>query len=70
MLILYIPIAAGGFALFGGNVEQSIMDNLPNTGIKTAISVLMAFHLFSALLIVINPVNMAFEETLGFPGKT
>jgi len=70
MLLLYIPIAAGGYALYGGSVKTSILDNVPDSALKTSIRVLMAFHVFAALLIVINPVNMAFEETIGMPGNS
>jgi hypothetical protein len=69
MLVLYLPVAIGGFALYGGDVKPNILDNLPPSGLRTAIDVLMAFHVFAALLIVINPVNLSFEETLGLSSK-
>jgi amino acid permease len=64
MLVLYLTIAVGGFLLYGGEVKPNVLENLPASVIKTLIGVLMAFHVFAAMLIVINPVNLSFEQTI------
>lgn len=69
MLILYVLIAVGGYYLFGNAVERNVLDNLQPSILKTIISVLMAIHVSAAILIVINPVNIAFEETVGVTGN-
>ena len=70
LLVIFIPIAVGGFALYGGSTLPNILNNLPDSALKTSIRVLMAFHVFAALLILINPVNMSFEKTLGMDGAS
>lgn len=67
MLVLYLPVAIGGFILYASGVKDNILDNVPDSGLKTAVNLLMAFHVFAALLIVINPVNMSFEQFLEMP---
>lgn len=69
MLLLYILIAVGGFLLFGDAVERNVLENLPHSNFKTIIGILMAFHVSAALLIVINPVNIALEEAIRMKGK-
>lgn len=65
MLVLYLTVAVGGFFLYGGEVKPNVLENLPSTVLKTLIGVLMAFHVVAAMLIVINPVNLVFEQTIG-----
>lgn len=65
MLLLYIPIAGGGYAIYGSSVSPSILENVPRSTLTTVIDILMAFHVFCAFLIVINPVNLSFEQALG-----
>lgn len=69
MLVLYLTVAVGGFLLYGGNVKSNVLENLPPSVLKTLIGVLMAFHVFAAMLIVINPVNLIFEQTIGISSE-
>ena len=68
ILLIYISIAASGFALFQGSTSDNILNNLPDNGLRTAIFSLMIFHLFAVLLIVINVVNLALEAKIGLSG--
>lgn len=70
MLVLYLTVAVGGFFLYGADVKSNVLENLPSSILKTLIGVLMAFHVLAAMLIVINPVNLVFEQTVGVPGNT
>lgn len=65
MLVLYLTVAVGGFILYGADVKPNVLENLPASVLKTLIGVLMAFHVLAAMLIVINPVNLIFEQTIG-----
>ena len=65
MLVLYLTVAVGGFLLYGADVKPNVLENLPASVLKTLIGVLMAFHVFAAMLIVINPVNLIFEQKIG-----
>ena len=62
LMIIYIPIAAGGYALFGKNAQENILNNVDRSIFHTLINILMAFHLFCAYLIVINPLNQDLEK--------
>ncbi|KAI1289229.1 Lysine histidine transporter 1 [Halotydeus destructor] len=65
MLVLYLPVAGGGYAIYGSKVSSNIVDDVQPGGLTTAIDVLMAFHVLCAFLIVINVVNLSFEHYLG-----
>ena len=68
LMILFIPISVTGFVLYAGALKENIMDNLPNSPMKTTIQVLMALHVFAALLILINPINLSLEKSVGITG--
>jgi len=67
LLLLYLPIAFGGYALYGKSVAPNVLVNIPDGTLITIINILMAFHVLCAFLIVINPVNLTFEEHLNIP---
>lgn len=69
MLILYLMVAVGGFALYGSTCYDNILKNLSPSIWREIIDVLMAFHVFCAFLIVINPVNLSIESYLNIPSK-
>jgi vesicular inhibitory amino acid transporter len=64
MMLLYLPIAIGGYALFGQEVKDNVLDNVDKSIFHTLINAFMAFHLFCAYLIVINPLNLDLEKRL------
>ena len=69
MLVLYLVVAAGGFALYGSTSCDNILKNLPPSIWREIIDALMAFHVFCAFLIVINPVNLSLESYISIPAE-
>ncbi|KAG8184420.1 hypothetical protein JTE90_004590 [Oedothorax gibbosus] len=67
LLILYVPVAVLGYSVYGDKVESDVIDSLPHSTIKTIISVLLAFHMIFAFLLVINATSQEFEEFLNVP---
>ena len=70
LIIIYFVISAAGFAVFGSEVKDSILDNFDQSNWSFTMSLcLMVFHLFCAYLLLMNMVNMSLEETIGIPKK-
>ncbi|XP_054713396.1 uncharacterized protein LOC129222860 [Uloborus diversus] len=69
LLLLYLPVAVMGYAVFGDNLKSDVIMSLPNSSIKSAIEVLLALHLFFAFLLVINAPAQEFEEFFKVPNK-
>ncbi|KAI1290011.1 Proton-coupled amino acid transporter 4 [Halotydeus destructor] len=65
MCIAYFSVSLSGYLAFGQGVQTNIIRNLPDNWITSTISVFMAGHLFCAYLILLNPVNLSFEDSLG-----
>jgi vesicular inhibitory amino acid transporter len=69
LIILFVPISVTGFVTYGGDLKPNILFNLPNSIMKTGIIVMMAVHVFAALLILINPINISIEKSVGVSGQ-
>lgn len=67
ILILYFPISAGGYFIYGEDVTPNIALSLTKTSLVTFANILMAVHLILAFLIVINPVCQELEEMFHIP---
>ena len=67
LLVLYLPVAFGGYALYGKTVHPNILLNVTHGKLVTLIDILMAFHVLCAFLIVINPVTLTFEQSMKIP---
>lgn len=67
ILVLYLPVTAGGYFIYGEDVEPNIAMSLSHTSLVTLANVLMAIHLVLAFLIVINPVCQEIEEIFRVP---
>ncbi|KAI1290166.1 Proton-coupled amino acid transporter 4 [Halotydeus destructor] len=67
MCIIYFSVSLSGYLAFGQSVQTNIIRNLPDNWITTTISVFMAGHVFCAYLILLNPVNLSFEDYFGLP---
>ncbi|RWS29794.1 amino acid transporter ANT1-like protein, partial [Leptotrombidium deliense] len=65
LLILYYPLAFGGFIVYGDSVNDNILLSTEAGTITTIVNVLMDLHLFCAFLIVINPLNLDLENRFG-----
>ncbi len=64
MLLFYLPVAIGGFIVFGGNTQNIIIDNLKKNWINTTILVLITGHLLTAYNIILNPVFQGLEQVI------
>ncbi|KAI1280288.1 Proton-coupled amino acid transporter 4 [Halotydeus destructor] len=65
MCVMYLTVSVSGYHAFGSKVQSNVLRNLPNDWLTTAINGLMASHVFCAFLIVINPLNLCFENLVG-----
>ncbi|XP_017780132.1 PREDICTED: amino acid transporter ANTL1-like isoform X2 [Nicrophorus vespilloides] len=67
ILILYLPVTAGGYFIYGEDVTANISMSLSKTSLVTIANILMGVHLVLAFLIVINPVCQELEEIFKVP---
>ena len=65
MLAIFLPLSVSGYLYFGSDVQSSVLRNLSPGLILTAINIMMICHVFAANLILINPVNLLLEDTVG-----
>lgn len=70
ILILYLPIAIGGYAVYGESVAPNVAASLSATPLTLAGNVLMAVHLVTAFIILINPVCQEMEELYKIPRES
>lgn len=61
-LYFYLPVAMVGYYFYGNELKENVVRNLQPSFLTTTIDVLMAIHIFSAFLIIINPVNLFLEH--------
>lgn len=67
VLILYLMVAVGGYAVYGERVLPNVALSMAATPLTLAANVLMAIHLLSAFIIIINPVCQEIEELYSVP---
>lgn len=58
-------MAIGGYAIIGDQVNDDVLQSFESGILTTIVNVLMAFHVFCAFLIVINPLNQDIEQQIG-----
>jgi vesicular inhibitory amino acid transporter len=69
LLLFYIPVSIVGFSIYGSNVADNILLNLPQNFFRYAVEILITGHLATAFTIVLNPVFQGFEEFTRIPKK-
>lgn len=67
ILGLYLPIAIGGYAVYGESVAPNVSASLSSTPITLAGNIFMVIHLLSAFIILVNPVCQEIEELYAVP---
>ncbi|KPJ10318.1 Lysine histidine transporter 1 [Papilio machaon] len=67
ILALYLPIAIGGYAVYGESVAPNVSGSLTATPLTLVGNIFMAVHLLSAFIIIINPVCQEMEELYNIP---
>ena len=66
ILLMMLPVSITGYAVYGSNVENNILDQLENDALLTQIAnVLITLHLLFAFAIVQNPLHQGAEAALG-----
>ncbi|XP_074595419.1 uncharacterized protein LOC141850644 [Brevipalpus obovatus] len=64
MLGLYLPISLGSYVIIGDSVVDNVLESCDSGTATDIVNVLMAFHVFCAFLIVINPLNQDLEQQI------
>nr|CAD7258679.1 unnamed protein product [Timema shepardi] len=67
ILALYLPVCAGGYFVYGEDVDPNIVLSLSRTTLVLLANMMMGIHLVLAFLIVINPVCQELEEIFQVP---
>uniref|UniRef100_A0A2A4JQ93 Amino acid transporter transmembrane domain-containing protein n=1 Tax=Heliothis virescens TaxID=7102 RepID=A0A2A4JQ93_HELVI len=67
VLILYLLVAIAGYAVYGERVLPNVALSMSATPLTLSANVLMAVHLLSAFIIIINPVCQEVEELYNVP---
>ncbi|XP_052752625.1 uncharacterized protein LOC113521967 isoform X2 [Galleria mellonella] len=62
ILGIYLPIAIAGYAVYGESAASNISASLSATPLTLVGNILMALHLVTAFVIIINPVCQEMEE--------
>jgi vesicular inhibitory amino acid transporter len=62
VLIIYIPISAVGYAVYGEDVKNVIYNNLPKGPAVTVVIVAVTVHVLCSYAIVISPTEQAIER--------
>ncbi|GBN38749.1 Amino acid transporter AVT1E [Araneus ventricosus] len=69
LLLLYLPVAILGYATYGDQVQDDVIDSISGSTVKSIIQVLLALHMLFAFLLVINASSQEFEEFFKIPNK-
>ncbi|KAI3385429.1 hypothetical protein SNEBB_010257 [Seison nebaliae] len=64
LLLMYLPVSIAGYALFGTDVKSNILQSISPDLYRISLQLLIAIHLLSAFIIVINPVFQHLEMFL------
>ncbi|CAB3258874.1 unnamed protein product [Arctia plantaginis] len=67
ILVLYLMMAIGGYAVYGDHVLPNVALIMSTTPLSLAANILMAIHLLAAFIIIINPVFQEMEELYNVP---
>lgn len=67
LLIFYIPVSIVGYVIYGSTVEDNVLANLPENGLRYAVEILITGHLATAFTIVLNPIFQGFEDLARVP---
>jgi len=64
MLALYLPLSLTSYVIIGDNVADDVLESCNSGVLSDLVKVLMAFHVFCAFLIVVNPLNQSLEQLI------
>ncbi len=63
--LLYLPIAIFGYYLYGHLLNDNVLLNLPDGGLRIAALVLISAHALFGVFLNINPVAQLMEDIIG-----
>ena len=69
LLLLYLPVAAGGYFIYGADVTANITKSLPEGPLRITIEILITLHLVCAFVIALNPFTQELEEHVKVPNS-
>lgn len=67
VLLMYLPVAIGGYMVYGINTKDNILETVSSGPMQYAVEIMITLHIFCSFIIVINPVCQEFEELLKIP---
>jgi len=67
IITMYIPVTVAGFAVYGHDVQSSILNSISSGPAVTAAQILIAIHLIAAFVILTNPATQFIEHLLKVP---
>ncbi|XP_059471232.1 uncharacterized protein LOC132194139 [Neocloeon triangulifer] len=69
IITMYVPVTAAGFAVYGHDVQSSILNSISSGPAVVAAQILIAIHLVTAFVILTNPATQYIEHLLNIPHK-
>ena len=66
---MYTPSAVAGYAVYGEEVKDNILQTLPVGVTTTIVSILMTSHLLFGIVIILNPVSQEIEHWFNIPER-
>ncbi|XP_065557239.1 uncharacterized protein LOC136025283 isoform X2 [Artemia franciscana] len=69
LMLIYFPMATTGYYVYGDSVDSNILNNLSQGPMTVAAQVLIGAHVFSAFIIIFNPVCQELEKALKVPSE-
>ena len=67
LLVFYVPVSVIGYIVYGADVEDNILINLPQNWLRYSVEILITGHLAAAFTIVLNPIFQGFEDLVKAP---
>ncbi|CAF1684279.1 unnamed protein product, partial [Adineta ricciae] len=67
LLVFYLPVSIIGYVVYGAEVKDNVLTNLPENFLRYFVEILITGHLATAFTIVLNPIFQGFEELTRVP---
>jgi len=67
LLLFYLPVSIIGYIVYGSDVKDNVLKNLPENFLRYTVEILITGHLAMAFTIVVNPIFQGLEEFTGVP---
>jgi len=67
LLLFYLPVSIIGYTVYGADVKDNVLLNLPENFFRYSVEILITGHLAMAFTIVLNPIFQGFEHVTRVP---